>query len=369
MRIAIDARMMGPLQTRGIGRYIEELVRAMIKEAPSDWKFVLLVQDLAASPFQGASNVEHIAAPVAWYGLEEQTRMPRFFKQAKADLVHIPHWNVPFLYRKPFVVTIHDLLLMRQQASSKVSTLHPWKARIKYAAYRQLVQHVLNTADQILVPTQYVAKDVIQHCPSAEKRVMVTGEGLTSFPAPDLSRVPKTPFLFYVGSAYPHKRLDLLIEAWPILSARHLGLQLVIAGEKDVFMKRQEASVLQQGLSNIQFPGRLSDAELAGFFDQAQAFVFPSSEEGFGLPPLEALSRGCPVISSDSTCLPEVLPKMGVTFFRDGRVDDMIRAVDTVLGDQGMRQQAQLGGREANDRHRWSLAAQRTLAAYERVGK
>ncbi len=371
MRIAIDARMMGPLVTRGIGRYVEELTRAMIAQAPQH-QFVLLMRNPDTSPFLGQTNVEHIAVDIPWYGWREQIEMPKFFREARVDLVHFPHWNAPFFYRGPYVLTIHDLLLRRQPFSRKISTRHPAYALVKYYAYRGLIHHTISRARHTLVPTKFVAQELQEFYRVPSSRITITSEGLTDFPTPDsfiLSRynLQPTAYLLYIGSAYPHKRLDLLLDAWQVIAEYHPELSLVIAGEEDVFMARHIASVKQKNLPRVTFTGRVTDAELAAFLSQATAFVFPSSHEGFGLPPLEALSFGCPVVSSDSTCLPEVLPKEGVFFFRNGDVNDMIRAVDTLLGSYDQARVA--AGRAqliVKSRYQWSEVAARTLETYER---
>jgi glycosyltransferase involved in cell wall biosynthesis len=212
-----------------------------------------------------------------------------------------------------------------------------------------------------------VAQDVKHFYPQAVDPI-VTGEGIPMLPRPCGSALPYRPYLFYVGSAYPHKRLDLLFGAWKTLSGRYPELHLVIGGKHDAFLRRLMDQAAHDRLPRVVFPGIVSDLELATLYAQAEAFVFPSSHEGFGLPPLEALSHSCPVISSDATCLPEVLPHEGVFFFRSGDQDDMIRATDAVLGDLiSARAQALRGREEVVAKYHWDRVAERTLAAYERV--
>ncbi|MBM3205020.1 glycosyltransferase family 4 protein [Candidatus Uhrbacteria bacterium] len=365
MRITIDARMMGPMVTRGIGRYVEELVRGMVYLAP-EHHFTLLVRHPDASPFIGIPNVEHVSADIHWYTWKEQIMLPRLLRETNADLIHIPHWNVPLRFRGPLVITIHDLLLFHQAGSAKASTRNPIFSMAKRVGHRLTLRHAVNQARMILTPTNWVSKDVEHFYPQAASKIRMTSEGLTALPEPDFRRVPDTDFLFYVGSAYPHKHLDVLLDAWKEIGARHQGLSLVMAGQEDVFMARYVKRVHQEQIPRVSFPGRVTDAELAGFLSRAKAFVFPSTHEGFGLPPLEALSVGCPVISSDSTCLPEVLPQEGVFFFRSGDTNDMIRAVEAVLRDLDV---ARLSARKAVpivlQKYQWNEVAKKTLAAYE----
>ena len=178
---------------------------------------------------------------------------------------------------------------------------------------------------------------------------------------------PANPYLLHVGSAYPHKNLDLLLDAWKALTKRHPMLSLVLAGERDVFMNRLEDRVRGEKLPRVRFPGRVLDADLAALYAKALAFVFPSRNEGFGLPPLEAMAYGCPVISSDATCLPEVLGKDGVFFFQPSGTDGIIVAVETILADpSGTRNAARQAVSFLHQRHDWKKAAERTIEAYTR---
>lgn len=367
MRIAIDARMMGPLSTRGIGRYSEELVRALLEVAP-EHRYVLLTRQPEASPFIGHLSVEHRLADCPWYGVKEQLVMPRLLREARADIVHIPHWNVPLGFRGPLVTTIHDLLLMHQPASAKASLRHPILSRLKQVGFRLSLRHAVSSSKIICVPTEDVAKDIASHFRIPSERLLVTGEGVSTLPLPDTSRLPDAPFFLIVGSAYPHKRIDTALAAWRTLSELRPDTHLVVAGEEDGFMARHVAQVYQERLPRVHFLGRVSDAELSGLYTKATLLLFPSSFEGFGLPPLEALSFGTPVVATDIPVLRETCPKDGVWFFQVGDADGMIRAIDQALADgSSARSAAQRGWQEVRLRHTWRGAAERTLDAYVRA--
>lgn len=365
MRIAIDARMMGPENTRGIGRYTEELIKALLEVC--DHEFVLIVRRLENTPFLSHPRVEHLVADVPHYSLREQLEMPRHYREARADLVHAPHWNVPLAYRGPLVVTVHDLILRHQPTSAKASTLNPLAFVFKNFGYRAVLWDVMRKAGVVCVPTQWVASDIQKYYRVPSDKLVVTGEGIPVLPAPDFEGVPENNFLFYVGAAYPHKRLDLLLEGWLEIAKRYPELSLVIAGEKDVFMRRLMEQARATSLGRVTYPGRVSDARLAAYYQRASMCVFPSSDEGFGLPPLEALSQKCPVVSSDASCLPEVLSGPGVKFFRNGDVGGMIEAIDTVLKSSTARADAERSWEALKVRHSWKKTAEQTLAAYAQV--
>lgn len=352
MRIAVDARMMGAGNTRGIGRYIKETVEAL-QSLESGHEFVLLRPD------------------IRWYTLAEQLKMPKVLRDAKADLVWVPHWNVPLLYRGPLVITVHDLLLRHQSASAKASTRSPLVAWLKRIGYRLVLWNALRQAKAIFVPAQDVARDVAEHYPFAASKIIVTGEGVTALPAPaQNSQLLPVPYLFYFGSAYPHKRLDLLLKMWEAFSAKHQEYTLMIGGEQDVFMKRWMAEAALRQLPRVRFLGRVDDQELSTYITHAVAHVHPSSFEGFALPSLEALSLGCPAVAADIPILRELLPEQGVFFFKNGDADDMMRAIETVLADrEEARAQARQGGELAAQRHSWLTVAKRTLEAFEHAAR
>lgn len=365
MKFAIDCRMMGPEQTRGIGRYIQELVRAMLKDAP-EHRYVLLMRDPDHSPFQGNVSVEHVRADVPWYGVTEQVKMPGIIARTQSDLIHVPHWNVPVMSRVPRVVTIHDLTLLDEPVSAKVTTRGPVVAAVKYAGYRVSLSYALHSR-RILVPTEWVASEIRRQFPYVTTPIDVTGEGMPDVNPSSWSDADQAhPYLLYVGSAYPHKNLELLLDAWKIIAVRHPELSLVIAGEKDVFMGRLEDRVRRDGLQPVRFMGRVTDEELGKLYAKALAFMFPSRNEGFGLPPLEAMAYGCPVIAARATSLPEVLGEEGVIFFQPSGTDGILDAVQTVLRDPvGVRVRARQAVSALRARHNWRTAAERTLAAYE----
>lgn len=370
MHIALDARMMGAGNTRGIGRYIEESVRAAL-EVDHDLRYTLVVRDLVGTPFAGHPRVDHVVTDIPWYSIAEQWQMASVLEGIGADLIHVPHWNVSLRMRKPFVVTVHDVLLLRQPMSAKVSTKGFVTRTIKQAGFRLVLRQAVVKAQKIFVPTEFVASEVAECLPVQKAKMLVTGEGITRFSKSDSRLCSTSPYLLYVGSAYPHKRLDLLMSAWGKIQQKYSGFTLLIAGEKDAFMERlaEHATCNTQHATTdserIKFLGRVTDAELAGLYKGATAFVFPSSYEGFGLPPLEALSLGCPVIASDIACLREVLPKEGVEWFRDGDEHDIIRALEHVLDDPLRAKSRAVSVQDkVVSQHDWRNSAKRVVEGY-----
>ncbi len=360
MRIFIDARMMGAAKTRGIGRVIYALLQRLLADRSLEW--TVLVRD--RSQLDGLPRpARSIVADIPWYGLQEQLRLPSLIRSDAPDLVFFPHWNVPVFVGKPFVCFIHDLLLFRHPESSHAHRRHrmlAWGMRI---GQRLVLRSVVRRAKTLLVPTQFVADELTYFFPKAKGKTVVVGEGIEA-PLSDDGRVPfEGPYFLTVGSAYPHKRLDLVLRAWKTLGSVFPRHALVLVGEMEGFRRDLCASVEREGVPRVFFPGAVSDASLASWYRHADLLLFPSAAEGFGLPPLEAMSYGCPVLASDLPVLREVLPSMGVRFFRNGDVDDMMAKWNEAVHDRArLRAELPTGFAYAASRHTWDAAARRVRA-------
>ncbi len=367
MKIGIDARMMGPQNTRGIGRYVEELSKALVKNYPQD-EFVFLAKE-KNEIIAKFSNASFRYSEIGWYGFSEQTRLHKILNAMDVDLTHFPHWNVPLFYRKPYVITIHDLLLKHQKNSSKTSTRNIFYRNLKRLGYHLILRNAVKSSLKIFTPTQFVADDLEYFFPDAKEKILVTGEGC-NLAIQEVGTMPDYKYLLYVGSAYPHKRLDLLVEAWPDVARLYPDLHLVIAGEKDLFMNRIIKTAQEKNTERVEFLGRVEDSVLVDLYKNAEAFVFPSEFEGFGLPPLEALVLGTPVISSDSRPMEEVLGEKGVIYFKTGSKDDMIEAVKAVVDNsKSLRSKAKIAGIELAAKYDWNRVTEKVFLAYKQVLK
>ena len=365
MKICIDARMMGAGRTRGIGRYIEELIKAMVIVAPEN-DYIILHQT-GEHIFKENVCVKTVIADIPWYSAKEQIRLPQILESVDCDLVHFPHWNIPLAYRKPFVVTIHDLLLKHQPMSAK-SSLQSWPMRlIKKAGYGAALNYALKGSKKVIVPTEFVKKDIVSFYPEIEKKIMISGEGLSKLPKP-VEIEYNFDYLLYVGSAYPHKRVEDLLSAWMELQTIYPELHLVIAGEMDDFMSRIKSRAVDINLERVIFDDRVADDRLAALYNNARIFVFPSSFEGFGHPPLEALAQGCPVVCSDAGPMREVLGDDGVIYFKTGEVNGMINAVKTVVDNQNEYKNKALAVKNTlAEKFSWHKTAQKTLDVYNKA--
>ncbi|MGZ6005785.1 MAG: glycosyltransferase family 4 protein, partial [Candidatus Saccharimonadales bacterium] len=173
-------------------------------------------------------------------------------------------------------------------------------------------------------------------------------------------------FIMYVGRPMPHKNLERLIEAFVRLKASHPDLVLVLAGKKDDNYRRIESDIYQHTIKNVVFTDYVTDGRLRWLYENCLAYVFPSLSEGFGLPGLEAMMHGAPVVSSNATCLPEVYGD-AAHYFDPYDIQSMADAINEVLTDKGLRHNLIEKGYQQVKKYSWLKTARQTLQAYKKV--
>lgn len=366
MKIGIDARFFGPQET-GIGRYVERLI-SHLEQIDQVNEYVVLLRDKAWDLWTPKNNRwTKTQANERWYSLAEQINMPKRYRSAKVDLWHVPHFNIPLLWRGPFVVTIHDLIL-NQFPTERASTLGPVVFRAKFMAYEAVIRHAIHQAAQIITVSNHSRQELLERFSVEPSRVSVTYEAVDPLPEPsDWSSVAERgvqlPYLLYVGNSYPHKNLERLITAADIAQRRGEAFQLVLVGKRDYFSRRLEKHVDALGIKNVLFYGFASEQELASLYHHAQAYFFPSLSEGFGLPGLEAMSCGAPVFAAKASCLPEVFGD-AAHYFDPHNAEDIAQSISIALHDTLERQRLIAAGSARVQDFSWRRMAEATLALY-----
>lgn len=377
MRIGIDARFYGGEQSKGLGRYTQKLIEHVLRLDQQN-EYVIFVQDesaqqviqqLGKNTCLAGRQAEVILAPYRWYTLAEQIFLPRLITRAKIDLMHFPHFNVPLFYNKPYVVTIHDLIISRFP-TERATTLGPLMYRFKQWAYNRVIAHAAYHAKKIITVSEYSKQDIMDYFTLPADRIIVTYEAVEPFAeaVATTTALVTSPYLLYVGNAYPHKNLEVLLQVMQQLKQdQQLNFKLMFVGKTDYFYKRlQDQAIALQVDDVVVFTGFVPDTDLPLLYRRALAYIFPSKYEGFGLPPLEAMSYGTPVLAARSSCLPEILGEAALYFdFQD--VSGIIKQIFVVQENQELRQQLVQGGYEQVQHYHWETLAQQTLQIYESV--
>ncbi|HTX86887.1 MAG TPA: glycosyltransferase family 1 protein [Candidatus Nanoarchaeia archaeon] len=384
-RIGIDARFYGPLGT-GIGRYIQEVVDNVIKIDRENEYVIFLSRENFDEFVPTEARIKKVAVNARWYSLAEQIFMPWLIARERLDLMHFAHFNVPILTPVKFVVTIHDLILTKFP-TVRASTLSPWLYKIKNFFYQIVIALAVKRARKVIAVSEFTKKDIIGKFKIKPDKIAVTYEGVANLARGNDSLFVKKlddsqtllsyniadNFLLYAGNAYPHKNLEVLLEVFAELRKKHPALRLVLAGKEDYFYQRLKATAARLNLWHdavpdgpVIFTGYVPDVELEVLYRRALFYVFPSLYEGFGLPALEAMAKGCPVASSDKSCLPEILGDAALYFDPTDKADMFIK-MDQLYSDEDLRQVLIKKGHRQVKRYNWWECARLTLEVYRSV--
>lgn len=361
----------------GLGRYVEQLVTGLQAIDHKNRYVLFLKKENFDACVITNPNFEKRLADVHWYGLEEQLKMGGIIDREHLDLVHFPHFNVPLFIRTPFVVTIHDLILLDEPFSTNLSTRHRSIFTLKYWGYKLVLSRAVSRAKKVISISHTTTHSILHHVKNADpNKIEVVYEGVTALgesvelaldhpPTPSFSRRGSSePYLLYVGNAFPHKNLERLLEAFAMLRHTHSEIKLVLAGRENIFYKR----LLEHKPTNVEFVNGPTDKELAELYKNALLYVYPSRIEGFGLPPLEAMSAGVPVAASDIPSLKEILGD-SAAFFDPKDSENMATVISDLIDSSEKRASHIEKGTQHIKRYSWSKMAVAIQTIYETCGK
>jgi glycosyltransferase involved in cell wall biosynthesis len=369
--LGIDARMYG-IEHAGIGRYVENLIRELIKQQAVGHLTLFLTSKNAES-LSVPDWVEKVPVDIRHYTLREQTAFYRLLNRHTFDLFHFPHFNVPLFYSKPFIVTIHDIL-WHHIRGGHVTTLSPPWYRLKYFGYKAVVGHAVKASQAVIVPSIYVKNEILKAYTHLDQaKIFVTPEGVAesfNLPSRDFHISDfdyQKPYLVYTGSLYPHKNLQVVLELLSKrLNQRHPPIYLVIVSARDVFLDKIRDDVKKLGLADdVFFAGRLTDEEIHSVYRKAIALIIPSLSEGFGLTGLEAMAMRLPVIASRAGSLPEVYADAAV-YFNPHSSDELDKNIQLLMTDNKYRQDLIEKGVNRARQFSWSQTAKLTLQIYQK---
>ena len=365
MRIGIDARLSNET---GVGRYIRNLIRELDTiDTKNEYVLFVTPQAVQDNVFDFlASNDKKwkiVQTDIRWHSVDEQFVFHKVLENELLDIVHFPYFSVPILYNKPFVITIHDLII-NHFPTGKASTLPLPVYYAKRFAYQYILKQAAKKSKKILTVSEATKNEIVDHLKVPEKKIVVTYEGIDSLikVKNDNRRLHDTYFL-YVGNAYPHKNLDRLVEAFG--HVKNKDVKLLLVGQKNYFYQQLEEKVNKLGLEKqILFQGKVDDQELALLYKHAEALLFPSLMEGFGLPGLEAMQEGCLVLASEIPALREMYQDAAI-YFNPLKPREMSDTMQKVLDNKKAFAKTIEKGSERIKAFSWEKMAEQTLKAYE----
>ncbi len=354
--IAIDARIINS----STGTYVERLLTYLQDiDTVNQYSIIVPTKDkdywMPKSP-----NFKVITADFKNYSLSEQIGFKKFLDKLAPDLVHFCMPQQPVFYRGKHVTTFHDLTLLRTYNTDKNWVIYHAKQLIG----RFVFKAVAKSSKFILTPTNYTKTELLKFINIPDEKVVVTHLAADVF----IDKLtpyehPFKEFIIYVGQQSDYKNIRRLGDAHQKLLVTNPDLGLILVGNKNASVMSNEKYFTDKGYTNIHFTGFLPNTQRDWLYTNARAYIFPSLMEGFGLPGLEAMGYGAPVVSSNATCLPEVYGDAAY-YFNPTDTDDMTRAINDVLIDDRLRASLIEKGYQQIKQYSWKHTAQQTYEVY-----
>jgi glycosyltransferase involved in cell wall biosynthesis len=361
----------------GVGTYTRNIVRALSRIDHSNEYFLIGSPQTAAEIGDLPANFTSIALLASDDTTKGHFEFRATVKRRGCDVVHIPQlfW-VPRNLPCPYVITVHDVVEHMYRARDRSS--------LRRSLHFQLTRHVLKKAGRILAVSKFTKSEIEKLFGIAGRHIEVVYNAIDErFLRGHATEADQQvleerylvtyPFLLYAGRISPHKNLVRIIQAFAALKAelekqaKYPDLKLIIIGDELSKHPDLRRTAIRSGVQNdVRFMGFVPIEMLRLFYDAAKVFVFPSLFEGFGLQPLEAMAHGTPVVTSNTSSLPEVIGQAAV-LVNPENVFEIMRALHRVLLDQSVRDKIRQRGYEQVKKYSWDASAQRILEVYEEI--
>lgn len=364
MKVALDARM---IKYTGIGRYIQNLIVGLARHKGAN-SYSVIVNSDGYAPAGGDNIVyQQTSRQIPPYSLREQVILPYEVKKTGSDMVHYPSFNMPFLNSKPSVVTIHDLIYLDPASCpNRAAHTYAW-CMLRRAAW---------SARKIITISQFSKKEIVSRLGVRPDKISVIYHGVSPLyrVETDTERLAcirnkysiPGPYILYVGNHQPRKNIKRLFDAF-LMMKRYEDYTLVLTGKIDPRRQALYSEARRDGLDGrVLFLGEVPEIDLPALYSGSELFVFPSLSEGFGLPPLEAMACGAPIVSSAAMSIPEVVGDAGILIDATDTAA-ISEAMDRVLSSRMLREDLIAKGLDRAARFSWDEATKKTLRVYEQL--
>lgn len=371
MRIGLDLRMAGG--DYGIGRYSLELVKKIV-EADRNNYYLLFVRDIPKFRqfgLQDYPNVQLVAADFRHYSVDEQLKFPKVINHYDIDLMHFLNFNVPLQFNGPFVVTVHDVVHHRLPGNKPSRFLHR-------LAYKAVIGHAVEASKKIITVSHYSKKEILDVFPKINPdKIKVIYEAAIPVPVTDsdVAEVRQRyaitkPYVIFVGVMERKKNVIALAHAFDILKDKYqLNIQMVLAGKTDSYYPEVVEEVQKiKYRKDLIMTGVVTDKEKYALYKGAEAFVSASLLEGFGLPGVEAMGLGIPLIVSNTEVFNEVYDNAAI-YFDPHSPEDIAQKIFLLVNDDKYRQMVANQAYSRAQLFSWQTAALETIQTYNSLNK
>lgn len=373
MRIGIDGRAAKWYRGTGIGTYTYELVNSLNSVDNKNDYLVFMPDNCKDSLNLNRNFIQANITEAAEGSFWDVVNIPNILKDYKIDLYHVPQNGIGLPVEKecPFLITLHDVIPFKMPETVSKSYLK---------IFTENIPSIIERCDGIVTVSDYSKKDIVETLNFPEEKIFVTYLANEDIYVPIdkiLSRhiIKKNysitdKYILYVGGFSPRKNILGLIEAFGILMEKyHENIKLVIAGRKgssyETYKNRAEELNIDD---KVLFPGFIALDDLPYLYNASELFIYPSFYEGFGLPPIEAMACGVPVIASDTTSIPEIAGD-SARLIDPQNTSDMAEAMLNVLQDEDLRNELIQKGLKRSRQLSWKNTAKQMLNVYEKFSK
>lgn len=370
MRIAINT--LGPSKLKaGVGNYVVSLVQELSKIDDENEYTIFVNRDNEQFFKTNNKHFQIIILPdytrkkllrIVW----EQFRLPKLLKKMNIDLLHSPGFVAPLKMSAKSVVTVHDMTFFS----------HPeCHTRFKRLYFQNMIPKSIASADAVIADSENTTQEICKYLHTPKEKITTVhlgvGEHFKQINRRKAKEYLKTKyhinnrFILFVGTIEPRKNVQTLVDAF--LQIKDPKLKLVIVGNKgwnvaELFKVITESPIKEQ----IILPGYVTDEDLVKFYNAAEVFVYPSLYEGFGIPIIEAMACGCPVITSNVSSMPEVAGTAAL-LVDPNNANEIKNAVQKILKNKELRELLIKDGIKQAKKFSWKKTAQATLAVYKKV--
>ncbi|MCX7919505.1 MAG: glycosyltransferase family 4 protein [bacterium] len=365
MNIGIDISCLSAPKT-GVGLYTYHLIHALLSIDTNNTYHLFSAQPIDVSEFsQYRVAISCSQYPRTCATLWEQLVLPNLLQKNNIDVFHSPNYTLPFSIRIPSVVTVHDLSVFL------FPKFHPWWRRVRH---RLLFPSSINHATNIIAVSEQTKRDLTELFPFAADKTVTIYNGLPKcFHNPSSRNAAQeimlpAEYILFVGTMEPRKNLELMLTAFARFKQEtNLPHKLVIIGGEGWGKNHISAQLRQYKIQDdVIFTGHLEHAQLPQIYRSAAVLVFPSTYEGFGFPPLEAMACGTPVIASNVAAIPEVVGDAGI-LLDPTKLDLWPESIYNVIINKPLREELQAKGLARAKQFSWETTAQKTIELYQQA--
>ncbi len=361
MKIVIDARMIKPGSMHGIARYVYHLLCELIEMGDKHQFYILVNPGSPLEAIEWPAHMQLVLMRADWISFREQWEIPKVLRRLQADLFHTPSFVAPLVTPCRVVMTIHDLIHL---------VLPQFYTPFHQVYYQFFVRNCIRRSEFILTVSQFSKEEIVRNLNLPAEKVFVTYNGVSANYMPiqdqerlayvrDLYELPEK-FIFCLSNNKPHKNVQQLVRAF---CYSEVEIPLVLACPVDRSLIAIAENYGKKHL--IYFTKFIAEEHLPCVYSMTHLFVYPSTYEGFGLPPLEALSCGAPVVVARSSSLPEVVGEHAI-FADPHDFKAIAKALEQGVNDSALRDKLRVCGIAHAKRFSWRQMTQQTLEIYER---